>query len=582
MGPASGARFPYPPGMAAAHRRAGVLTTHRRQVLLGLGAGAIVTSALGSGYAVLGGTGLRPALSGGPDSPRDAGGFASRDASYGQALGEAADLGAAGPADSPEAAARAAAEATPTRTTPLSRDPVTHLLRRASFGPTRQGYEQAEALGINAWLDRQLDPAEIDDPVAEQVVGQLRTAGMTTAQIRRVVPEYKWDAMFELGRATLARQLWSERQLFEVMVDFWSNHLNVTCPSGGVWSTRTSYDRDVIRAHTLGRFRDLLHASARHPAMLRYLDNDRSHRRSVNENYGRELLELHTVGVDSGYTEKDVRHSAYLMTGRTVDEQDEFAYEPDRHWIDPVRVLDFRHENATRPGGLAVGDEYLSYLATHPATATTIARKLAVRFVTDHPPAGLVERLAAAYLEHDTAIVPVLRTLFSSLEFWIATGRKTRRPLENLVASVRALGVAPGPDTPAALEHLYWLTNRLGQAPLAWAPPDGYPDVAAAWGGAHGTLAVWNSHRALAGGWHEGLSYPSLESLVGDPPGTAGGYLDRLAQRLLFQPVEAAHRRALLELVEADEDTRAGELNLDRAARLLVPVLLDSAYHALR
>jgi uncharacterized protein (DUF1800 family) len=414
------------------------------------------------------------------------------------------------------------------------------------------------------------------------VVGQFPTVGMTTAQIRAHVKQYDWQAMWELGRATLARQFWSQRQLHEVMVDFWSNHLHVTCPFGGAWSTRTSYDRDVIRAHALGRFSDLLLASARHPAMLRYLNNDQSHRRSVNENYGRELLELHTVGVDSGYTEKDVRHSAYLMTGRTVDDQDEFAFEPDRHWIDPVRVLDFRHDNATRPGGLEAGDEYLRYLAHHPATATSIARKLAVRFVTDHPPEALVERLAAAYLDHGTAVVPVLRTLFSSVEFWIAVGRKTRRPLENLVATVRTLGITPGPDTPAALEGLYWLTNRLGQAPLAWGPPNGYPDVAGAWGGAHGTLAVWNSHRALTQGWQEGLSYPAPESLAGDPPATAGAYLDRLAERLLFQPVLGRHRRALLDLLDAGPDTPTDQAGLAGRAGQLVPVLLDSAYHALR
>jgi uncharacterized protein (DUF1800 family) len=564
------------------HRRAGVLTTHRRQILLGLGAGAIATSALGSAYTVLGREGLRPALAGGPTSPRDAGGFADRDASYGHTLGEAADLGAAGLADSPEAAARVAAEATPTRPTPLRRDPLAHLLRRATFGPTQADYQQAEEWGINGWLERQLDPAAIDDPLADAAVGQFPTVGMSTAQIRASVERNGWQAMYELGRATLARQFWSQRQLAEVMVDFWSNHLHVTCPFGGAWSTRTSYDRDVIRAHALGRFSDLLHASARHPAMLRYLNNDRSHRRSVNENYGRELLELHTVGVGSGYTERDVRDSAYLMTGRTVDDRDEFAYQPDRHWIDPVRVLDFRHDNATRPGGLAAGDEYLSYLARHPATATHLARKLAVRFVADNPPTGLVDRLAASYLDNDTAVVPVLRTLFSSVEFWIAVGLKTRRPLENMVAAVRALGITPGAETGKALEGLYWLANRLGQAPLAWGPPNGYPDVAAAWGGAHGTLAVWNSHRTLAGGWQEGLSYPALESLVDGAAGTAGGYLDALAHRLLFQPVDAAHRRALLELVDAAEDTPAGEADLARRVGHLVPVLLDSAYHALR
>jgi uncharacterized protein (DUF1800 family) len=566
----------------AVHRRAGVLTTHRRQVLLGLGAGAVAVGALGSAYAALGGSGLRPALSGGPTSPRDAGGFADRDASYGHALGEAADLGAAGQADSPEAAARAAAEATPTRPTPLARDPVAHLLRRASFGPTGSDHQQVESLGLSGWLDRQLAPGSIDDPVAEAVLDQLPTARMSAAQIRAELEPNSWDAMFELGQATLARQFWSRRQLFEVMVDFWSNHLHVTCPFGGAWATRTGYDRDVIRAHALGRFRDLLHASARHPAMLRYLNNDRSHRRSVNENYGRELLELHTVGVAGGYTERDVRDSAYLMTGRTVDAADEFVYDPERHWIDPVRVLGFRHPNPTRPGGLAASDEYLDYLAHHPATATRIARKLAVRFVTDHPPPGLVDRLAAAYLDHDTAVVPVLRTLFSSLEFWISVGRKTRRPLENLAATVRTLRITPGPDTPAGLAGLYWLSHRLGQAPLAWGPPDGYPDVAAAWGGAHGTLGIWNSHHALANGWSDGLSYPAPESLVGPPPATAGDYLDTLSRRLLFQPVQERHRTALLELVDTGPDTPTGEAGLDRAARHLVPVLLDSAYHALR
>ena len=566
----------------AVHRRAGVLTTHRRQVLLGLGAGAIAAGGLGSAYAALGGDGLRPALAGGPVSPRAAGAFADRDASYGHALGEAADLGAGGQADSPEAAARAAAEATPTRATPLSRDPTAHLLRRASFGPTQEEYAAATRLGISGWLDRQLDPEQLDDPVVEQVLGQLPTAGLSTAEIRASIPEYDWQAMWELGRATLARQFWTERQLSEVMVDFWSNHLHVTCPFGGAWSTRTSYDRDVIRAHALGRFSDLLHASARHPAMLRYLNNDQSHRRSVNENYGRELLELHTVGVDSGYTEQDVRNSAYLMTGRTVDGNDEFFFEPDRHWIDPVRVLGFRHANPTRPGGLAAGDEYLRYLATHPATATSIARKLAVRFVADNPPTGLVERLAASYLDNDTAVVPVLRTLFSSVEFWIAVGLKTRRPLENLVATVRTLGIGPGPDTPGALEGLYWLTHRLGHAPLAWGPPNGYPDVAGAWGGAHGTLAVWNSHHALVNGWQDGLAFPAPESLVGQPPATAGGYLDELAQRLLFQPLPGKHRRALLDLVDASADTPTGAAGLDRQAWHLVPVLLNSAYHALR
>lgn len=547
----------------AAHRRTGALVAHRRELLLALGAGAIATGVVGSAIAASRGSNGAPVLT-------------DRDAH--RALGEAADLGASGLAGSPEEAARAAAEATPTLDTPLSRDPVAHLLRRATFGPTPRAVEQVRGQGINGWLERQLDPGSIDDPIAEAAVAQLPTVGMTTAQLRAAIPADDWRAMYELGRATLARQFWSERQLYEVMVDFWSNLLHVTCPFGGGWDTRTTYDRDVIRAHALGRFRDLLLASARGTAMLRYLNNNRSHRRAVNENYGRELLELHTVGIDGGYTESDVRNSAYLMTGRTVTREGEFRYEADRHWVGEVRVLDFRHDNPTPEGGLEIGDEYLSYLAGHPATARRIARKLVVRFVTDNPPTPLVDRLAESYLDNDTAILPVLRTLFSSLELWIATGRKTRRPLENLAATVRALGITPGGDTTTALEKLYWLSNQLGQAPLAWRPPDGYPDVASAWAGAHGTLAVWNSHRALVQGWHDGLTYPSPQTLVADPPATAGAYLDALTTRLLFGPMAGQHRRALLEFLDVAEDRPIPDGMLPH----LVPLLLDSAYHTLR
>ena len=201
----------------------------------------------------------------------------------------------------------------------------------------------------------------------------------------------------------------------------------------------------------------------------------------MNENYGRELLELHTVGIEAKYSEKDVRNSAYIMTGRTVNDAGEFEYEARRHWTGKVKVLGFTHANAKGSGGLAVGDAYLTYLATHPATARRIAHKLARRFVCDDPPQTLVDRLAQSYLDNGTAIVPVLRTMFRSIEFWMSTGLKTRRPLENVVATARILGVTPGAKTNEGLEGLYWMSNQLGQAPLNWGPPDGYPDIADAW-----------------------------------------------------------------------------------------------------
>jgi uncharacterized protein (DUF1800 family) len=152
----------------------------------------------------------------------------------------------------------------------------------------------------------------------------------------------------------------------------------------------------------------MLLASARHPAMLRYLNNADSDKRSVNENYGRELLELHTVGIDGGYNETDVRNCAYVMTGRTVDRDGNFVYDPRRHWTGAVKVMGFSHPNKKAAEGLAVGDALVRYLATHPSTARYIARKLAVRFVCDNPPNPLVDRLAQAYLQNGTAIVPVL------------------------------------------------------------------------------------------------------------------------------------------------------------------------------
>ena len=561
------------------------LVRNRRQVLIGAGAAVVATGAVGSAAAVMGGGGIGAALGDSATStrsPRDAGAFADRDASYTQSLGDSIDLGAAGLMDTAGAAAAAAAKATPTNPNLLSRDPILHMLRRTSFGPTRALVEAAGKTGIDEWLEQQLNPGKVDDPVAAKALAAFPTVSMSTAQIRRTVKEGDWQAQYELGQATIARQMWSSRQLFEVMVDFWSNHLNVTNPFDGGWDVRTSYDNDVIRKHALGKFSDMLKASARHPAMLRYLDNAASDRRSVNENYGRELLELHTVGIDGGYVEKDVRNSAYILTGRTVTDDGQFRYAADRHWVDPVKVLGFKDKNPSRSKGLEVGEKYLKYLAMHPSTAKNIARKLAVRFVCDAPPNGLVQRLADTYLENGTAIAPVLRVLFRSQEFWIATGMKSRRPLENFVATARALGVAPGSDTRAGVEGLYFMTQRFGQAPMAWVPPNGYPDVAAAWRSAHATLALWNAHRALIGGYERGLSYPKVEGLVGKRPATTGPYVDSLADRLVFQKLTASHRKALLTFLSAKDGTAVRNSSLGGKVEHLAPLLLDSIYHALR
>ena len=533
--------------------------------------------------------------------PSEAGGFANRDASY--AAGAEADANAAD-ASLYASAGEAAAKTKVTVPTILATDdPVKHLLRRATFGPNQALVDQVHAQGIDAWLAAQLDPDSIDDGPAEQVFAQFPMAGMGPGEIQRSIERHHWDAMFEYGQATLGRQIWSQRQLYEVMVDFWANHLNVSTPGGSGWDVAPSYQENVIRRHALGSFTDMLLAAMQHPAMLRYLSNDQSDKDDVNENLGRELLELHTVGVDSGYTEADVRNSAYILTGRTVTSEDsmmemgdmamqdmsmgmfggDFLFEAAKHWIDPVKVLDFTHPNPTREGGMEVGDAYLRYLASHPSTARNIARKLAVRFVADAPPDTLVDRMAEAYLDAETEIAPVLDILFRSGEFWAAVGQKVRRPLENAVAAARAVEVKPGSDTKKGLENLYWQVGSMGHKPLAWPSPDGYPDVRQAWRSTSAVLQSWNLHRSLIQGWMEGLTYLPADQLVaGRPAATVDEYVDSLCQRLCLQSFGPQHRDALIAFTEHAPITPAADARLGDLVDHLAPLVLDSPYFSLR
>jgi uncharacterized protein (DUF1800 family) len=572
--------------MAAGRPALHKLMRNRRGALIAFGGGAVALTALSSTMATF----LdedEPATedaSGAQQTPQKAGSFSNRDASYTVGVGDVNDLGAGGLAATPSAAAQAALAATPRFPTPLSRDPVLHLLRRTTFGPTPADVTEVKQIGIDAWIDRQLDPATIADPGGEQVGTMYPYLALDIRQLRASVPDDKRDdPSRHLGRATIGRQIWSSRQLEEVMVDFWANHLNIQNPFDGGADNRTDWDRTVIRKHALGSFADMLLASARHPAMMRYLDNAASDRRSVNENYGRELLELHTVGIDGGYNETDVRNCAYVMTGRTVDRDGNFVYDPRKHWTGAVKVMGFTHPNKKAAEGLAIGDALVRYLATHPSTARYIARKLAVRFVCDNPPNPLIDRLAQTYLQNGTAILPVLRILFRSIEFWIATGLKTRRPLENMVATARVLGLKPGADTDRALESIYDSADRLGHAPLAWGPPDGYPDVAGAWQSAHGMLGTWNAHRAMVQGRVRGLTFTAPEQFVaGNRNATVGGYVDAMSQRLVFQPLNPQQKTAVLKFLGLADGAKVTDPKLGGRVEHLAPLLLDSVYHGLR
>ncbi len=427
-------------------------------------------------------------------------------------------------------------------------DAVWHLVRRTTFGATPALVAEVKTMGATAWLNQQLAPAGIDDSACDAYLTRYPTLPMTTPQIRTAIDQFSWDAMFELGKASIARALFSRRQLFEVMVEFWSNHFNIATPSGDVWDLKTVDDREVIRKNALGSFSDMLIASAKSPAMLRYLDNADSSVDTLNENYGRELLELHTVGIEAGYTHDDVIDSARILTGYTVGRHGEFAYYNDWRYIGPVQVLGFSSANSDGFDGLHVAEQYLRYLATHPSTARHLATKLAIRFVSDSPPASLITNLASVYLANNTAIVPVLKALFASSEFTASIGQKTRRPLEDIIGAARAIGVTPAAGDATSLASLYWVLGSLAQAPLAWHPPNGYPDVAAAWLSAGGELRRWNSHLGIAGAWWtDGMATPALTTLLPTPqPATIGALVDALAVRLLGVKLAGGQRTAVI------------------------------------
>ena len=465
----------------------------------------------------------------------------------------------------------------------MSDDPILHVARRLTYGGTPEVLAEIRSLGIQGWIDRQLNPASIDDSVCDSYLRRLTLLPKSAVEIRASIPRDHYDAMEEVMRGTLMRAAWSKRQVFELMVEFWSNHFNTTCLTIGLWDVKSVEDREVTRKHALGRFADLLKASATSPAMLRYLNNAESMKGHPNENYARELLELHTVGLNGGYTETDIKNAANLLTGMTVSDANTYLFRPDWHHVGPVRIMDWSHPNADARNAQTAIVSYLDYLAHHPSTARHLARKLAVRFVSDNPPQELIDRLAQVYLANDTAIVPVLKTLFSSPEFFASAGMKERRPIEDLVGAVRVMGIhlRPGDTGYSDLQDLNFALIVMGQGVMNWQTPDGYPDVAEAWRSPGSLIARWNCHVRLAlGWWNRDFVNPGITALLGNPSQSmpAGQLVDRLCERLLMQRMRPEHRKALLDFMGLSETAPAGMHATADHLGMLAKLVLDSPY----
>ena len=482
-------------------------------------------------------------------------------------LGAASALAAAGAAAASVTSGRAAYRPARYRGGPaLLGSHARHLVGRFSYGVTPAlAAEVRDAGGALPWFEEQLDPGAIADDTVEEMrtwwPGLSRTASDIWHRQRDEV-EGGWDVMEDYQRWVLMRRIHSRRQVLETVTELWENHFNVPVYHDSAWFWRTQYG-DTIRAGALGRFDDLLHAVITHPAMLISLDNVSSTAEHPNENLGRELLELHTVG-RGAYDEDDVKVSARILTGWSADMWDTFdpVYRKRWHWRGPVRVIDFEHANGARDGH-AVTRAYLSYLAHHPATARRIARKLAVKFVGDTPSDTLLDQLAQVYLDHDTEIRPVLRALVRSAEFAQAIGAKVRDPGEDIVAAYRALDIRLTRPTGTKGEsyganQILWQADAIGTKPFDWPRPDGQPIDNDAWASPSRMIASMTVHLDLSGTWWptRGTDYRSTDWWVPRYPIRFDLLVDHLSQRVLHRRSTAALLQACCEAVDVRPEER--------------------------
>jgi uncharacterized protein (DUF1800 family) len=459
---------------------------------------------------------------------------------------------------------------------------IVHALNRIGFGPRPGEVAKVREMGLQRYIDQQLHPEKIADASMDARLAGLTTIGMSSREIatrfeiplleaRRQrqqqvrqngteaqppppTPEMQRrnnQTIIELSEHKLLRAIYSEKQLQEVLTDFWFNHFNVDARKGRDRFLLTEYEREAIRPHVLGKFRDLLEATAKSPAMLFYLDNwmsadpDGPHpdargvgrprfgrpglgrraivmprpaqqnqqgnrqKRGLNENYARELMELHTLGVDGGYTQKDVTEVARAFTGWTIDNPRQGgSYGFDARLHDPGEKIVLGHR-IKADGGERDGEQVLDILARHPATARFIATKLVRRFVSDTPPPLLVERAAARFRETDGDLREVVRTIVTSPEFFSAEAyrAKVKTPFEFIVSAVRATGAEVEDAMP-----LVRALQQLGMPLYNCQPPTGYKDTADAWVNTGALVNRMNIALSLSNNQMRGIRVDALES----------------------------------------------------------------------
>ena len=429
---------------------------------------------------------------------------------------------------------------------------IIHILNRLTYGPRPGDVERVRAMGLQKWIELQLTPSRIDDRALDARLQRLETLttgdGNRDMQADPPLPapgsRQKSDALkrgrqivSDLEEAKLLRAVYSERQLEEVLVDFWFNHFNVFAGKGATRNYLAEYEREAIRPHVFGTFRDMLGATAKSPAMLFYLDNwlssvsnaeraprglgaprapgapgapraQTSNRRSsgINENYARELLELHTLGVDGGYTQQDIVNIAKAFTGWTMRPRQGtgFMFVANRHERGDKVVLG----QTIKAGGIDEGERVLDIVAAHPSTARHVAKKLAIRFVSDEPPAALIERAAAKFTATGGDLREVVRVILLSPELAASDAHraKVKTPLEFVASALRATGAEVRTARPLART-----LREMGMPLYGCQPPTGYDETAATWVSAGALVSRMNFAVDLSKNAVRGVRVPLSE-----------------------------------------------------------------------
>lgn len=502
---------------------------------------------------------------------------------------------------------------------------MTVALTRLGFGPSPQARIDYQALGATeaqryqAFIDAQLAPSSIDDGAA---ASRLAAAGFQT--LNKTIPQLwadhfqaeDWDVVMqpfsETVRATWIRAIHSKRQLFELMVDFWHNHFNVYAddiPFGPVW---VHTDRDVIRPHALGNFRQMVEAVSRSPAMLFYLDNAFNSQEDANENYARELLELHVMGAGSylgsvdpgsvpvdddgvpvGYTEADVIEVARCLTGWTFNstwvhwefgETGEFMFHEPWHDSGSKRVVGL--DLPAGRGAEIDGQDMLDWICAHPATARFVSTKICRRVMADHPPQAVLDAATATFLSHVDApdqIAQVLRTILEHPTFLQTWGDKVKRPFELAVSMFRGAEL----DLPFTLDEGFtgwflWEYYQTGQPLFSWHPPNGYPDSKHAWNSTSPRVMGWRLANLLVSMWDDDAD-GHLFDLVGRVPAgsrSASALVDFWSDTILGRPLPGGERSPLVAFMaqgadpDADLPLGQGDWETDERLRALVALIL--------